>query len=276
MLLEGYGKSSKAAGRVRSAHGPDTHRAESPKLLAVFQRLRLGGGRQSPRRKGCARDRPGGPPKVRGEVIAPSNYSGSSATPGCTYIATEIDDIIPVSQLGDVSREQLTDDNRQASSGAARHHVKTEAHPHRRVAGSPAAPCPNACTRPCRTPASPDSKQGGRRATRVTTPRRSGSTSSLRSIRPLPVRRSGCPSWRSPIRSRPRRCRPSAVVVAHLVGVDVDASDRCRRALSRAVRLRSRAPHAAAEHQPLLDDEGRWCDSCAVPIWLRYVAAERP
>jgi hypothetical protein len=42
-LLEGYGKSSKAAGRVGSAHGPETHRAESPKLLAVFRRLRLGG-----------------------------------------------------------------------------------------------------------------------------------------------------------------------------------------------------------------------------------------
>jgi hypothetical protein len=55
-LLEGYGKSSKAAGRVGSAHGPETHRAESPKLLAVFRRLRLGGGRQSPRRDGCARE----------------------------------------------------------------------------------------------------------------------------------------------------------------------------------------------------------------------------
>ena len=59
----GYGESSKAVGRVRSALGPETHCAESPKLLAVFQRLRLGGGRQSPRREGCARDRPGGPPK---------------------------------------------------------------------------------------------------------------------------------------------------------------------------------------------------------------------
>ena len=47
--------------------------------------------------------------------------------PGCTYVATEIDDIIPVSQLGDVTREELTDDNRQAVCAAC-HHRKTEAH----------------------------------------------------------------------------------------------------------------------------------------------------
>lgn len=46
--------------------------------------------------------------------------------PGCTYIATEIDDIIPVSVLG-VGRDQVDDDNRQAVCAAC-HHRKTEAH----------------------------------------------------------------------------------------------------------------------------------------------------
>ena len=46
--------------------------------------------------------------------------------PGCTYYATEIDDIIPVSVLG-VGREELDDDNRQAVCSSC-HHVKTERH----------------------------------------------------------------------------------------------------------------------------------------------------
>lgn len=46
--------------------------------------------------------------------------------PGCTYIATEIDDIVPVSVLG-VGRDQVDDDNRQAVCHHC-HHVKTEAH----------------------------------------------------------------------------------------------------------------------------------------------------
>ena len=43
----------------------------------------------------------------------------------CTIVATEIDDIIPVSMLGNVSREDLTDDNRQSACSHC-HHIKTE------------------------------------------------------------------------------------------------------------------------------------------------------
>ena len=64
---------------------------------------------------------------VRTRILDRDGHVYQLGYPGCTYIATEIDDIIPVSQLGDVSREQLTDDNRQAVCAAC-HHVKTEAH----------------------------------------------------------------------------------------------------------------------------------------------------
>ena len=54
-------------------------------------------------------------------------------------VATEIDDVIPVSQLGDVTREDLTDDNRQAVCAVIAITVKTEAHTHRRESKAAAA-----------------------------------------------------------------------------------------------------------------------------------------
>lgn len=56
---------------------------------------------------------------VRTRILDRDGHVCQLGYPGCTYIATEIDDIIPVSQLGD--------DNRQAVCAAC-HHVKTEAH----------------------------------------------------------------------------------------------------------------------------------------------------
>ena len=64
---------------------------------------------------------------VRTRILARDNGVCQLGYPGCTYIATEIDDVIPVSQLGGVGREELDDDNRQAVCAAC-HAAKTEAH----------------------------------------------------------------------------------------------------------------------------------------------------
>jgi 5-methylcytosine-specific restriction endonuclease McrA len=63
---------------------------------------------------------------VRARILARDGGVCQLGYPGCTYHATEIDDIVPVSVLG-VGREQLDDDNRQAVCHHC-HHVKTEAH----------------------------------------------------------------------------------------------------------------------------------------------------
>ena len=225
-MLEGYGKSSKAVGRVRSAPGPETHYAESPKLLAVFQRLRLGGGRQSPRPEGCARDRPGGPPKVRGEVIPPRNYSGSRhPAPNATRSTN-----LPSAARRRQPRT-ATDDNRQAVCAAC-HHVKTEADPQSPRGGQPQqAPAVNACTRSAPAPRRALSSKAGSSGPSCHSARPhsvgSGSTSSLRSIRSCSRFR----QIRSPIVAQStalvRVGAAVAVVVADLVGVDVVDTDRC-------------------------------------------------
>ena len=64
---------------------------------------------------------------VRARVLERDGHTCQLQYDGCLGIATEIDDVIPVSQLGDVTREDLTDDNRQAVCSHC-HHVKTETH----------------------------------------------------------------------------------------------------------------------------------------------------
>ena len=63
---------------------------------------------------------------VRTRILDRDGHVCQLGYDGCTDIATEIDDIVPVSQLGGVSREELTDDNRQSACHAC-HAVKTEA-----------------------------------------------------------------------------------------------------------------------------------------------------
>jgi 5-methylcytosine-specific restriction endonuclease McrA len=63
---------------------------------------------------------------VRARILQRDGGVCQLGYPGCTYAATEIDDIIPVSVLG-VGREQLDDNNRQAVCHHC-HHIKTEAH----------------------------------------------------------------------------------------------------------------------------------------------------
>ncbi len=50
---------------------------------------------------------------MRARILARDGGRCQLGYPG-TYIATEIDDIIPVSLLGGVPREELTDDKRQS------------------------------------------------------------------------------------------------------------------------------------------------------------------
>ena len=63
---------------------------------------------------------------VRARILARDNGMCQLGYPGCSYFATKVDDIIPVSVLG-VGREELTDDNRQSVCSSC-HRVKTEAH----------------------------------------------------------------------------------------------------------------------------------------------------
>jgi hypothetical protein len=71
---------------------------------------------------------------VRARVLARDGGVCQLGYPGCTYYATEIDDIVPVSVLG-IGREELTDDNRQSVCHHC-HFVKTERH---RIAAMKAA-----------------------------------------------------------------------------------------------------------------------------------------
>jgi 5-methylcytosine-specific restriction endonuclease McrA len=64
---------------------------------------------------------------VRRRVLDRDNHTCQLQFAGCTIVATEIDDVVPVSALGDVTREELTDDNRQAACHHC-HHIKTEQH----------------------------------------------------------------------------------------------------------------------------------------------------
>jgi hypothetical protein len=57
---------------------------------------------------------------VRARVLGRDGGVCQLGYDGCTFYATEIDDIIPVSVLG-VRREELTDDKRQAVCSSCHH-----------------------------------------------------------------------------------------------------------------------------------------------------------
>ena len=62
---------------------------------------------------------------VRNRILDRDNHTCQLRYDGCTVVASEVDDIVPVATLGGVSREQLTDDNRQAACSHC-HAIKTE------------------------------------------------------------------------------------------------------------------------------------------------------
>ena len=93
---------------------------------------------------------------VRTRILDRDGHVCQLGYDGCTYIATEIDDIVPVSQLGGVSREELTDDNRQSACHAC-HAVRLRPNGWPR-GGQHSSVGVNACTPPCRTPATADSR----------------------------------------------------------------------------------------------------------------------
>ena len=62
---------------------------------------------------------------VRDRILDRDHHTCVLHYDGCTVVATEVDDIIPVSVLGVTNRDLLTDDNRQAVCGHC-HHIKTE------------------------------------------------------------------------------------------------------------------------------------------------------